>query len=469
MVAALSRDLGLGGKYAEEVLYRAGVNKQKKIHELTSEDREGIAKALKEIDLEFSNATAILYNVNDEIIFSAIRLHKIENTNIPPIFSSSLNEAIRRAYEHEERKNTIAGLIKPLEDKMIEIEREIGEKSHVISQLDEKRVLLENQLSILSANLQQLEEIRKGNTTTILSGINMLEYGRNKMVLDVYGSQIELRLDTSVGKQLSKLYDELKSVKNAVARLLEEKEKLVKELDVIKKKIANLRVSASAEATLKTQAVISTGRRRFREFVTSEGYHVIAGKDVSSNLYILKKRLEEGDLVFHTEIKGSPAVILKRGIHAGDASLEETAQFTACYSRAWREGFSSTSVYYVKHSQISFSPPPGQYLPRGSFMVYGERHYLTAELALAASLKREDNMIKPIVIPKKTAERQSLTYIEVRPGNTRAEEAASRIVSLLNQQLGLELSRDTIIQLRNEFASLIPYGKCILTQHGKQL
>src|SRR5579875_304393 len=64
----------------------------------------------------------------------------------------------------------------------------------------------------------------------------------------------------------------------------------------------------------------------FRWFFTSESYLAVGGRDAGSNSLLVRKRMENEDLVFHAEVAGSPFFLLKRGKSAGQASIVEAAQ-----------------------------------------------------------------------------------------------------------------------------------------------
>ena len=52
---------------------------------------------------------------------------------------------------------------------------------------------------------------------------------------------------------------------------------------------------------------------KFRWFISSEGFLVIGGRDATSNEIVIKKHADKNDLVFHTDIKGSPFHLSKQG------------------------------------------------------------------------------------------------------------------------------------------------------------
>ena len=50
---------------------------------------------------------------------------------------------------------------------------------------------------------------------------------------------------------------------------------------------------------------------KFRWYISSDGFLVVAGKDTVSNEVLIKKYTIQEDVVFHAEITGSPFVVIK--------------------------------------------------------------------------------------------------------------------------------------------------------------
>jgi hypothetical protein len=65
------------------------------------------------------------------------------------------------------------------------------------------------------------------------------------------------------------------------------------------------------------------------------------------------------------------------------------ADFVASFSIAWKENWGVVDVFYVLPNQISKTPPSGEYLPKGSFMISGKKIVIKdakTELALRLEL-----------------------------------------------------------------------------------
>ncbi|UKK01219.2 hypothetical protein MACK_002032 [Theileria orientalis] len=142
---------------------------------------------------------------------------------------------------------------------------------------------------------------------------------------------------------------------------------------------------------------------KFYWFITSQGYLVLAGRDSLQNELLVKKYLTKGDLYFHADIHGASSVILKtnsqeliKSTESGEesqvekaggkgneddfiakirVSIEEAANFAVCHSNAWNDKFSVQSWWVYWH-QVSKTPPSGEYVPQGSFVIRGKKNYL---------------------------------------------------------------------------------------------
>ena len=50
---------------------------------------------------------------------------------------------------------------------------------------------------------------------------------------------------------------------------------------------------------------------KFRWFISSDGFLCIGGRDATTNEILVKKHTEKTDLVFHTDLAGSPFFVIK--------------------------------------------------------------------------------------------------------------------------------------------------------------
>lgn len=168
---------------------------------------------------------------------------------------------------------------------------------------------------------------------------------------------------------------------------------------------------------------------KFRWFTSSEGALCIGGRDATQNEILIKKQLDKDDLVFHTDVPGSPFFIVKaQGNTLTDATYEEVAIATLSYSKAWKLGLQSAEVFRVNADQVSKTAESGEYLTKGSFMIRGKREYYRPELGLAIA-----NVDQSIIAgPEHAVKSQSDTYCRITPGNEKPSEAAKQARKLLS-------------------------------------
>ncbi|NUN11940.1 DUF814 domain-containing protein, partial [Candidatus Micrarchaeota archaeon] len=152
---------------------------------------------------------------------------------------------------------------------------------------------------------------------------------------------------------------------------------------------------------------------RFHYFNTSNNLLAVAGKDSKQNDSLYKNYFEEGDLFFHADVQGSPALLLKKGVNASVEDKSEAAQFVACYSSAWKRGLLNVNVYCAKKSQVD-KHVSGEFLAQGAFMIRGEREWFKHSLLKLAIGVRDSRLLaQPDSCKQSLQERVVLV-----PGNT---------------------------------------------------
>ena len=163
---------------------------------------------------------------------------------------------------------------------------------------------------------------------------------------------------------------------------------------------------------------------KFRWFWSSTGFLVAGGRDVTTNEIIIKKHADKNDIVFHTDIAGSPFFVVKsEGKAIDEETIKETANATATFSKAWKLGLANTPVFWVNPEQVSKQAKAGEFLTRGSFMIYGKKNYVENTVACAIGDCRGKIMAGPLSAVKKHCER----LVEIEQGNEKASDVAKRI------------------------------------------
>ncbi len=200
---------------------------------------------------------------------------------------------------------------------------------------------------------------------------------------------------------------------------------------------------------------------KFRFFHSSDSYLVIGGKDASTNELLIKKHMEGSDLVFHSDIQGAPFFIVKNPDKGEipESTRIEAAQAAASYSRAWTAGYGAVDVYSVKPEQVSKNAPSGEYLAKGSFMIYGRKiWYRKTLVGIAVGFKLND-YAEVLGGPVDSVKKNSNYFVELTPGNkkskTLAEEVKKKILSKAKKEYIDKIDKVDL----QEIQKWIPSGK----------
>ncbi|HLC64761.1 MAG TPA: NFACT RNA binding domain-containing protein [Candidatus Nanoarchaeia archaeon] len=201
-------------------------------------------------------------------------------------------------------------------------------------------------------------------------------------------SSLTIYIHKSIEENASLYFEKAKQMKRKIQGAKDALEKTRKQLEKLQKE------AVEEKKVTKKAAIKREWYEKFRWFFTSEGFLVIMGRDATTNEIIIKKHTNPDDLVLHTDMAGSPfAVIKSEGKKIGPASIEETAQATASYSRAWKLGLSTLDVFYVNPEQVTKKARPGEYLQKGAFMIYGKTNYLHPTLKLAVGIDENGRLV----------------------------------------------------------------------------
>ncbi|MCC6047244.1 MAG: NFACT family protein [Desulfurococcaceae archaeon] len=201
---------------------------------------------------------------------------------------------------------------------------------------------------------------------------------------------------------------------------------------------------------------------RFLWVETSSGFLAIGGRDASQNEVIVRRYLGPRDIFMHADIHGAAVfVILTQGREVGERDLYEVATLAASYSKAWKAGLASVDVFWVYGDQVKLAAPPGQYLPRGSFMVYGQRNYIRGvKLRLGIGVAYYGDTYDIVIGPPELVASRAVAWVEVVPGNLGIDEISKEIRGYL-----VERCPDVRGLTVNNIAKLIP-GRASIVRKG---
>lgn len=244
---------------------------------------------------------------------------------------------------------------------------------------------------------------------------------------------IIIDINKSVAQNAEVYYEKAKRYKKKIPGIR-------KTIDMNKKRLESL--DAESIKSIKSRQSMPVRREwfeKFRWFYSSDDFLVIGGRDATTNDIIIKKHTEKNDLVFHTELPGSPFVIIKNPENkkVPESTIIEAAEFCASYSKSWKSGRTTAETYYIMPDQVSKEAPADTgHLAKGSFMIYGKRNYLTARLNIALCNYNDRIMAGPV----SAVSRRSKAYIEIIPGDDKLSDVAKKAVKTIGGDI------DTIIR-----------------------
>jgi len=182
---------------------------------------------------------------------------------------------------------------------------------------------------------------------------------------------------------------------------------------------------------------------KFRWIKSSDGFLLVGGKDAKTNEQLIRKHMKDSDLVFHTDITGSPFVLIKnlKKKKIPERTVKEAAEFCGSYSKAWKVGISAVDVYYIKPDQVKKEGG----LPTGSFMIYRKRNWIRRIPVKIAIGVKDDEVIFG---PERMVKNKVKKYVVVIPGDNSAHKIALDIIKKLKSKIKPE-----------KIEKFIPYGR----------
>lgn len=204
---------------------------------------------------------------------------------------------------------------------------------------------------------------------------------------------------------------------------------------------------------------------KFKWFISSDNYLIIAGRDATTNEIVIKKHTLEKDLVFHTDMAGSPFAVIKFDSNdiklvkddlkvpklnqIPESTIKETASFVSLHAKGWKLGLSDVKVFYVTPLQVSKEANPGEFIAKGSFMIRGKTNYIDYNNEYGIGLVGE----KVICAPLTAIQTHSKTVVQIIQGNEKASVVAKKVKAIFRDKEEIDVSVDDIIKV-------LPSGGC---------
>jgi predicted ribosome quality control (RQC) complex YloA/Tae2 family protein len=498
VVRATARVLGVGGFYAEELLLRANVEKTKQCNDLPRNEIERIFSALQDLISSVSEDTlepTIILNEDggyvDVVPFKLKRYEGLK-TQTYGSFNEALDEFFLQVTAAEKALGNIE--VEKLKQESDRLKRVIADQEKLINE-DEQRSDRDKKIGdTIYAHFNEIQtfqdKLLKANitgkdwNTLIAEALSAKKQGKlpeaylesfdgknlalNLLIDDL---RFSVNLRRSLFENASEYYESGKKAKQKAAGALVALQDSKKKLSKIEKMLSNaeelksLKPAQIVEALSKRKVESKEWYEKFRWFISSDDFLVVAGKDTVSNEVLIKRYTNQNDVIFHAEISGAPFVVIKtEGKTVSEQTLREAGDFAASFSRAWREGAGSIDVYWVNLDQLSKSGPSGESVPHGAFAVVGKRNWMrnvALKLAVGIIIDEQASFVGG---PVEMVKAKTKNYVIIVPGDLAGKEILKQILKSLMLKLPKEqrekAGKTSIEQIRD----FVPYTKATITQ-----
>jgi predicted ribosome quality control (RQC) complex YloA/Tae2 family protein len=243
--------------------------------------------------------------------------------------------------------------------------------------------------------------------------------------------ELKLSINKTIEQNAEKYFEQSKKYKKKIPGIK-------KTIELYKDKLAKVEEHInSKQQTLRVERKKKEWFEKFRWFISSNGFLVIGGRDATTNEIVIKKYTDKNDLVFHTELAGSPFVVIKNinNIEIPEKTITEAAQFCASFSKSWKSGRTTAELYSITPSQVTKEVPAGlAALAKGAFMINGKRNLYNAVLNLAIC-NIGQIMVGPVSAIKKQCEEKNLKYLEIIQGEDKLSDVAKKIQKIIGGEL----------------------------------
>jgi len=453
LVAAkwFGRTLGLPKKYVEGIFDITNIDPKKIGNLLTDDEIKVIFETTRKIvtDVISGNHNAIIIkNKKTEVL--PLKLGKLEGDIISADnFIKGLDAVFTENIVTKGKSIQSSGSDK----KIKELQTQISEQQKAIETVKERSKNITNVANslyqIISNGIISIEDV---SACKILADNNAkLTTEKGISLIVVQDEKIKINVKSPLQSIASVLFNEAKKQSGAINSIESIKSKTEKKLEKLQNK-----TESEQNIMLITEIRKKNWYERYRWFTTSDGYLVVGGRDAASNSAIVRKHLVKNDKIFHGDIFGSPFFIIKDAENIPDTSMNEVAHATVCFSRAWREGLYGVKAYWVHPEQVKKSAPSGEFLPKGSFTIEGQRNFINpGNLKLAVGIIPQEDGHALTCGPPETIKKNSICYAIIEPHGLEMVDTAKKIrieFSKIYEEITKKISID-------DFVRVMPAGK----------
>ncbi|NVM19700.1 MAG: fibronectin-binding domain-containing protein [Candidatus Lokiarchaeota archaeon] len=468
LVRILARNINISGEISEEICLKAGVEKSRLGGDLNQKETESLFNAFKKLrnQLLFGkmNASIVFNEKGEEISVVPFELELFKNNQKRNF--NSFNEAVDEYFSKIDSTKIITPQDHIVNQKIKSQEKILENQREYLEDLKIRKDMYYEQGAFIYANFNAFQKLfnvildakekghnlveidtklqiaKKENFKDLTFFVRIIPATRQVVVL-INNNEVYLDLNKTVGENANIIYNKGKKAEKKLKGTLPAIEKTEEKI----KKLTIEKESIDLEVDFLVKRPTKKWYEKFRWFKSSDGFLVIGGRDASSNETIFKKYITPNDLIFHANFPGSPLAVIKNpeNKEIPKDSIKETADFVASYSIAWKENWGVVDIFYVQPDQVSKTPPTGEFLPKGSFMITGKKNLIKdAKTELALTLK---------FLETRNESKSQLFYPQILCGPTNAFKNKTNLVIINPSKSG-----DTKGKLAKEIKSIFLKG-----------
>lgn len=490
IIRTLARS-GLGGMYSEEIILRAGVDKNLPAKDLSEEKIETIYHGLEELfkplkTFKFQPQIArepIIEDVNGENNRTTeVPTAKVGKEDVLPLdiltykdFEKEYFDTFNQAADEFYSRKVGADIKKVQEDvwakelgkyeKRLRIQEETleGFRKTVVDS-KKKGDLLYAHYSEVQNILEIIHNAREKFSWKEIG--SKLKKGRKKglkeaqpiesvdkmgvLLLNLEDERVVVDANLDIPENAEKYYNKGKKAKRKINGVKIAIKRTKQDLD----RVRNKRDLALEKVQVPQKRVRRELKwfEKLRWFLSSDGLLVVGGRDAGTNELVVKRYLDNQDIYLHSDIHGAPSVVIKKDEgEIPENTIQEAGFLAASFSSAWSKGYGSQDVYWVHPDQVSKTPQSGEFVTRGAFIIRGTRNYLRGiPLKIAVGIVDYEGE-RIMAGPEDAVAKYSENYVVLKPGFTKKEEIARSVLK--------KIDPDHILTLE-DVIRVLPSGKC---------
>lgn len=469
----LGRNLSLSKKYIEEILARADVNPEAQGLTLSDGDVQRLFDSLKEVvQMVISGDSEPTVVYRDGVPVDAapfmLRAYKGLETKKFGTFMEALDEVLTNELRSEAQGTGSKGLRGRIEELQKSIEQQKQTEKASLEAAEALRTFAKQ----LQQHVYQSMGQQKEEQVAVLRELGASEVAsmKGRLTMNISGTKIETEAGGSMMKIASEIFGEAKRLEEKIIAIRAAQLRLESGLKELEDSLEEQTSEAEAEKPEIRRE--KAWYERYRWFKTSDGLLAIGGRDASSNSIIIRRYMEENDIVFHADIHGSPFFVLK-GEPKTEKSIAETAQAVVAFSRAWGEGLAVADAYWIHPQQVKRQAPSGMFLAKGSFLIEGTKNYLRdIKTECSVGVADVDGNLTVMAGPASSLQRNSIVYVTLVPDKIKSSDTAKKIKSEIIRLLGEDASAAAYVKQisLDDFVRSLPAGggQIVLKGHGEQ-